>query len=83
MSEITLENIAKTMEAVLKQEIEPINTRLDNIEKTQALHSASLEQLITEKKGREDNDKVSTHRFDRLEKWAKEVGNKVDIKIEL
>ncbi len=47
MSDITIQAIAKTVEEVIKQELDPIKTRLGNIEKTQSAHTASLEQLVT------------------------------------
>jgi len=39
--------------------------------------------MLTEKKNREENEKVSNQRFDRLENWALQVGNKLGIKLEL
>lgn len=82
MAEITLEAIAKTVESIVKQELEPVNTRLDNIESALASHTTSLELLITEKKNREDNKTVDDHRVERLEKWAKPVGEKVGLTFE-
>jgi len=82
MSEITLEAIAKTVEEVVKQELDPIKTHLDNIEKTQSIHTSSLAQLLTEKNLR-DEKIINAHRFDRLEKWDLKAGEKIGLKLGL
>ena len=86
MSNVTLEGIA----ALLKVELEPVNTRLTSIEeklaehtKTLSQHTAALEQLLTEKKKKTDNETVSAHRFDRLEHFAEQVSQRLGIKLEL
>lgn len=82
MSNVTLESIS----AVIKSELEPVNTKLGAIEetlvehtKTLAQHTAALEQLLMEKKNRDDNKTVGDGRMDYLEAWAKQVGQKLGI----
>ena len=86
MSKITLEGIA----ALLKVEFDPINTRLTAIEETlvehtQILsqHTAALDELLTDKKNRVNNEAIIAHRFERIEHWAQEVGPKVGVKLQL
>ncbi|MEK7618128.1 MAG: hypothetical protein AAB410_03195 [Patescibacteria group bacterium] len=67
MSDITLRAIAKTMEDVLKQELEPVKTRLDSIEKTQSIHTSALEQLFTGQKNREEEKLSSAQPFASFE----------------
>ena len=83
MSEITLEAIAKTMEAVIKQEIYPVKTILTNIETTQNTHTAALDQILKNMKTREDEAIIAAKRFDRLEEWARRVSKQLGIKLEL
>ena len=82
MTEITLEAIAKTVGKVIKQELEPIDRKLNTIEKTLESHTLALDQLVLDKKTREEEKIVSIHRFERLEKWARRVGEQLGIKLE-
>jgi hypothetical protein len=82
MSNLTLEGIA----AVIKVELEPVkeslaeNTKtLAEHTKTLSAHTQALDQLLTEKKNRDDNKTVHDDRLDYLEKWAKEVSQKFGI----
>ena len=82
MANITLEGIAE----VIREELKPVNERLDkietrlsNVEQTVNLHTAALEQLLTEKKNREDNKTVSDGRLEYIEHWAKQVSQKLGI----
>ena len=86
MSNVTMEGIA----ALLKEELEPINTRLAAIEETLSehtetlsQHTAALDLLLRERKNKSDNETVSAHRFERLEQWAQQVGLKLGIKLPL
>ena len=86
MSEVTLEGIA----ALLKVELEPIRETLDEhtrilSEHTEILsqHTAALDELLTDKKNRVNNEAIIAHRFERIEHWAQEVGPKVGVKLEL
>lgn len=76
MSNVTLEGIA----SLLKVEVAPIKTTLDGntkilVEHTKILstHTAALDQLLTEKKNRDENKTVGDSRLDYIEKWAKQV----------
>lgn len=75
MSQVTLEGIA----ALLKVELDPIRKTLAENTKTLTQHTAALEQLLTEKKKRDDNKTVSTGRLDYLENWAKQVSRKLGV----
>lgn len=46
-------------------------------------HTKALDQLLTRKKTKDDENTVSAARFDRLEHWAKQVGEKIGVKLEL
>ena len=50
MSDITLRAIAKTMEDVLKQELEPVKTRLDSIEKLKVFTHRRLNSYLQGRK---------------------------------
>ncbi|MCL5666492.1 MAG: hypothetical protein M1383_01860 [Patescibacteria group bacterium] len=86
MTEVNLENITK----LFREELKPLNSRLDSIELTLEkhtkildTHTAALDRLLKEKKDREEEKQVSEHRFERLENWAAQVGEKLGIKLEL
>lgn len=82
MAEITVEAISKAVEGVVKQELDPVKTSPSTIEKTLVTHTTALDQLLKEKQTREDERAVSTHRFERLENWARKVGEQLGIKLE-
>ncbi len=86
MSNITLEGIA----GVIREELKPIKETLSEqgailAEHTKTLntHSTALTQLLTKKKNKDEEKLVSAERFDRLENWARQVGLKLGIKLEL
>jgi septal ring factor EnvC (AmiA/AmiB activator) len=82
MANITLEGIADVVREELKplkEDIAEIKTRLTSLETTVSLHTAALEQLLTEKKNREDNKMVSDGRLEYIEHWAKQVSQKLGI----
>jgi hypothetical protein len=79
MSNVTLEGIA----SLLKEELKPINARLESIEATQAKHTTNLANLATDVKKVLDEKTVSAKRFDRLEQWAQLVCEKLGIRLEL
>ena len=79
MSNVTLEGIA----ALLKEELAPVNNRLDAIEQTQAQHTAALVEIASDVKTLLDHKTVTDHRLERIEHWAQEVGPKVGVRIEL
>jgi hypothetical protein len=75
MSNVTLEAIEKLLDGKLS----PINTKLEAIEEVLVHHTAALEVLLTEKKKRDDNKAVADHRVEYLERWAKQVSQKLGI----
>ena len=79
MSDITLEGIAK----VIQEELKPVNARLDAIETTLAQHTTALDNLATDVKTLLHEKTISAHRFERLEHWAQQVGEKIGIKLEV
>ncbi len=86
MSNVTLEGIAE----VIRIELEPIRTdikavqlELSDVHKIVNNQTTSLDTLLTEKKNRDDNKIVEVDRIGRLELWAKQVGNRLGITIEL
>lgn len=80
MSEVTLEAIENLLESKLEEKLEE---KLEPIRAVQRAHTTMLEQLMTEKKTKEDNNTVTEYRFERLEKWGEKVGSSVGIKLEL
>ena len=72
MPEITLKAIEELVERVFDKKLEPIKTTLES-------HTTSLEQLVMKKNLKDQEKTVAVYRFDRLEKWAKRVGEKLGI----
>ena len=83
MSEITIEAIAKTVGAIVKQELEPVNFKLATIEDTVSKHTTQLDGIAKDVKTLMDHKTVTDHLFERPEKWGVKVGEKVDMKLEL
>lgn len=79
MSNVTMENIA----ALLKSELEPINTRLAAVEETLSGHTTALSNIAGDVRSLLDQKAVTEHRLERLEHWAKIVGQKFGVKIKL
>ena len=86
MANITLKGIAQ----VIKTELEPVNTKLEAIEETLAqhtktldTHTKALDTLLKSRKNKLDENAVAAERFTRLELWAKRVGQKIGVKLEL
>lgn len=61
---------------------EKFDTRLVPIQKTLNEHKVILDELLLEKRNRDDDKNVKYYRVGRLETWAQKVGKKVDIKFE-
>ena len=83
MSDVTLEGIAKLLKEEFEYHLSPINTRLTAIETTLEVHTKALDQLLKEKKARDEEKTIAANRFDRLEHWAVLAGEKLGIKLEL
>lgn len=83
MSEVTIEAIAKLLKEEFKIELGPIKATLAEHTKILNIHTAALDQLLKEKKARDEEETVSAERFDRLEHWAVLAGKKLGIKLEL
>jgi len=84
--EVTIEKL----ETLFDTKLEPINSKLTAIEETLAqhtrtldVHTSALDKLLKNKQTKEDEATISAERFDRLEKWAQQVGRKLGIKLEL
>jgi hypothetical protein len=65
------------------EDVKDVKMRLTNLENTVNSHTATLDGLAKDVKRVLDEKTVSAARFDRLEKWAQLVGQKLDIKLEL
>ena len=86
MSELTLKAIEHLLDTKFQstsEELAEIKTDLAGMKTTLASHTTSLDQLLTAKKNKADENTVSADRFDRLEHWAQLVGQKLDIKLKL
>jgi hypothetical protein len=79
MSNVTMEAIA----SLLSEELKPIDTRLDTIEKTLNRHTTILDGLSKDVKTLLDEKAITMHRFERLEHWAQQVGQQLGIKLEM
>jgi len=79
MSEVTLKAIAEVVQAELKLQLDPINTKLEAIGETVASHTASLDAIAKDVKDLNDAKKVNHERFDKGEKAIKFVAGKVGV----
>ena len=79
MPDITL----KAIEQLLDAKLEPINTRLGAIEETLSEHTSALDSLAKDVKTLLDEKTVTAHRVERIEHWARVVGEKLGIKLEI
>jgi len=68
---------------LLDTKLEPINTKLAAVEETLSQHTAALDGLAKDVKTLLDEKTTTTHRIERIEKWAQPVGEKLGIKLEL
>lgn len=71
------------MEAIEELFDYKFESALEPIKKTQREHSAALEELLLDKKKREENKQVHDYRVENLEGWAGKVAKKLDIKFEV
>ncbi len=78
--DVTMEAIEELFNDTLDKKFDE---KLGPIIKTQRTHSAALEELLIEKKKREENKQVHDYRVENLEGWAGKVGKKLDIKFEV
>jgi hypothetical protein len=79
MAEVTLSAI----EQLLDLKLEPINIKLTAIEEIVSGHTATLDALARDVKVLRDEKAISVTRFERLEHWAHQVGEKLGIKLEV
>jgi DNA-binding transcriptional MerR regulator len=87
MAEVTLKAIKQLLDAKLDQKLdaklEPITIKLAAIEETLSQHTTMLDGLAKDVKTLLDDKVITMHRFERLEHWAQQVGEKLGIKLEL
>ena len=79
MPEITIETIAKTVEGIIKKELEPVNTKLDAIGETVSGHTGALFQLSKDVKDIKAEMIVSNRRIDKHGEAIKFTAEKVGI----
>lgn len=72
MSDVTLEAIENLLDDKLDEKLQPVLETL-------AQHTGALTQLLTEKKNKDDNKMVGDGRLEYLEKWAKQVSQKLGV----
>ena len=77
MSEITIETIAKTVEGIIKKELEPVNTKLDAIGETVSGHTGALFELSKDVKDIKAEMIVSNRRMDKHEEAIKFTAEKI------
>jgi predicted nucleic acid-binding Zn-ribbon protein len=98
MSELTLKAIEQLLDTKLDEKLKPLktgmanlatseelqstNTRLTTIEGTLNNHTTALANLATDVNKLLDEKTVSAERFERLEHWAHQVGEKIGVKLE-
>ena len=83
MSEITIEKIAKTVETVVKQELEPIKVTLKEHTETLNKHTSQLDGLAKDVKTLLDHKTVSDYRLDSLEEWGVKTSDKTGVRLHL
>jgi len=82
--ELTKEHFDQALKGLATQQsVDELAGRLTEVEKTLSAHTAALDQLLHKKKIKDDERTVSVERFDRLEHWAQQVGQKLGIKLEV
>ena len=69
--------------ANLVEDFHDVPATLKSIVQTLNSHTAVLEQLLIQKKAKDEEKTVSADRFDRLEQWAVLAGKKLGIRLEL
>jgi hypothetical protein len=60
-----------------------LKSGVESIMTTLRKHSAMLEELLVEKRKREENKQIRDYRVENLEGWAGKVGKKLEIKFEV
>ncbi|HLK63259.1 MAG TPA: hypothetical protein VKU19_07455 [Bryobacteraceae bacterium] len=75
-NEVTMKAIEELLDTTLDKKLEPIL-------KTLTQHTAALAALMAEYKDRDDATAIAAFRFDRLEKWAQQVGSKIGVNLDL
>ncbi len=65
------------------EELGSVKGGIEALQETLDSHTTMLDHLLTAKKNKAEEKTISAARFDRLEKWAEQVGQKLDIKLEL
>ena len=80
MPEITLKAIEQLLDAKLD---EKLDAKLAPIQKTLNQHTTMLDGLAKDVKTLLDEKTITVHRFERLEHWAQQVGQKLGIKLDL
>jgi len=87
MREITLKAIEEVLDVKLDEKLDaklaPVNTKLSAIEETLSQHTTMLDGHAKDVKTLLDEKSVTAHRFERLEKRAQQVGQKLGIKLEV
>ncbi len=83
MAEITIEKIAKTVETIVKQELEPIKITLNEHTKALNKHTSQLDALAEDVKTLLEAKTVNNFRLDRLEEWGVKTGEKTCVRLEL
>ena len=82
--ELTKEHFDKAVKGLATQEsVDELARTVAQVQLTVNGHTTALDQLLTKKQSKEDNTTVSVARFDRIEQWAQQVGQKLGIKLEL
>ncbi len=80
MPEITFAAIEQLLDVKLD---EKFDAKLAPIQATLNRHTTMLDGLAKDVKTLLDEKTITVHRFERLEQWAQQVGQKLGIKLEL
>ena len=79
MSNITLEGISE----LLKLELDPIKKTQAEHTKTLRTLGGAVDELLTEKRKRDENKIVRDYRVSNLEEWAVKAAKKLNLKFEV
>lgn len=81
---VLTENVVFTKAEVvfLKEDFGEQKNVLSEIQRTLNTHTSALDKLLKDMENRENERLITIQRFDRLESWARQVSEKVGIKID-
>ena len=82
--ELTKEHFDQAVKGLAMQDsLNELIKTVAEVKKIVDVHTTALDTLLTASKNKADAGTVSSERFERIERWAGQVGQKLGIKLEL